>query len=126
MEKPDPAVDRLGIEVVEAEPGRAVAQMTVTEEMLNSHGVCHGGLLFLLADTTMDYATNSGDEMAFAAHAEIDYLRPAVVDDRVIATGTTRERWGRTTLLDAVIVHADTGDTIAQFRGRTRTTGKRS
>ena len=126
MEKPDPAVDRLGIEVVEAEPGRAVAQMTVTEEMLNSHGVCHGGLLFLLADTTMDYATNSGDEMAFASHAEIDYLRPAVVDDRVIATGTTRERWGRTTLLDAVIVHADTGDTIAQFRGRTRTTGKRS
>ncbi len=126
MEKRDPAVDRLGIEIVEAEPGRAVATMTVTEDMLNSHGVCHGGILFLLADTTMDYATNSGDEMAFAAHAEIDYLRPAMVDDRIQATGEVQERWGRSTLLDATIVHAESGVTIAQFRGRTRTTGSRT
>jgi acyl-CoA thioesterase len=126
MERNDPAIERLGIELLEAAPGRAVAAMTVTEDMLNSHGVCHGGLLFLLADTTMDYATNSGDEMAFAAHAEVDYLRPAMAGDRVIATGITRDRWGRTTLLDATIAHAETGVVIAQFRGRTRTTGTRT
>ena len=125
MERRDPAVEALAIELLEVEPGRAVAALTVTEEMCNSHGVCHGGILFLLADTTMDYATNSGGEMAFAAHAEIDYARPAHVGDRIVATGITRERWGRTTLLDATLVNDEAGVAIAHFRGRTRTTGTR-
>ena len=78
MNSRDPAIDSLGIEVIEVTEGRAVATMTVTESMLNSHGVCHGGIIFLLADTTMDYASNSGAGVAFAAHGEVDYVRPSV------------------------------------------------
>ena len=124
MDSSDPAIAGLGIELVEVGADRAVAAMTVTPDMLNSHGVCHGGLIFLLADTTMDYASNeSEDGTAFASHAEVDYLRPARVGDRLVATGAVREGWGRAKLIDAVVVDVASGATIAHFRGRTRTTG---
>ncbi len=123
MESRDPAIDSLDIELVAIEPGKAVAAMTVTDDMLNSHGVCHGGFIFLLADTTMDYASNSGgDGTAFAAHAEVDYLRPSVVGDRLVATGVVHDGWGRSQLIDATVVNSATGATVAHFRGRTRTT----
>lgn len=121
METSDPAIERLDIRVERATDEEAVARMTVTADMLNGHGVCHGGYLFLLADTTMDYATNSsGEGTAFAVHAEIDYLLPAHLGDELVATGTVRHRWGRSSLLDAEILNHTTGLTIAHFRGRTR------
>jgi len=116
----DPAIEQLGIKLSEIGSDRVVATMTATDEMANSHGVCHGGVLFLLADTTMDYITNSGDGTHFAAHAEIDYLRPAFAGDELTATAIVRERWGRSTLVDCVITKAGSDGVIAQFRGRTR------
>ena len=40
------------IELVSCEPGRAVLRMAVHEAMLNGHEICHGGLIFTLADST--------------------------------------------------------------------------
>ncbi|MGI9605047.1 MAG: hotdog fold thioesterase [Acidimicrobiales bacterium] len=127
MEFIDPAIERLAIDVSRAQDDTAVASMTVGADMLNGHGVCHGGYLFLLADTTMDYATNaSGDGTSFAVHAEIDFLLPAHEGDHLVATGTIRHRWGRSALLDAEIVNETAGRTIAHFRGRTRRAGRGS
>jgi len=122
---PDPAIEQLGIELTEVSEERVVATMTATEDMANSHGVCHGGVLFLLADTTMDYLTNSATGIHYAAHAEIDYLRPAFAGDELTATAVVRERWGRATLVDCVITKAGSDDAIAQFRGRTRAAAER-
>lgn len=130
MHASDPAVEHYGIDVSRRGHGDAsfvTASMTVGPEMVNSHGVCHGGLLFLLADAVMDYTTNGplpDDQVAFAAHAEIDYVRAAMVDDDLTATGERVGQWGRTGLVDVTITN-QRNETVAHFRGRTRTVPKR-
>lgn len=121
----DPAIDELGIELSNVSSGTATASVVVQPSMANSHGVCHGGILFQLADTVMDYATNAGLEdgtVAFASHAEIDFVRAAMVADTLTATGGVKQTWGRTSLVDVTITNQD-GHIIAHFRGRTRRVG---
>lgn len=119
----DAASQMLGITVEVTEPGRATATMIVRSDMVNGLGVCHGGLLFTLADTAMAFSSNAADEAAFAVHAEIDWLHPAREGQTVIATAEATAQPGRTTVHD-VEVRAD-GELIALFRGRTRTVGGR-
>ena len=49
----------LGIELVSVAPGQAALAMAVTETMVNWHNTCHGGFIYLLADTAFGYASNS-------------------------------------------------------------------
>lgn len=116
----DPAGSLLGIELIHAGDGAARFEMTVRDDMLNSHGMCHGGIIFLLGDTVMDYATNTGNPLSVAVHAEVDYLSPAHEGDPLIAEGRVHDTWGRSQLVDATITNELTGKTVAHFRGRTR------
>ena len=126
MHEPDPAIEQFGITITR-DGDDVTATMTVTDEMCNSHGVCHGGLLFLLADAVMDYATNGpldDDSVAFAAHAEIDYVKAALMGDELTAISERVHGWGRTNLLDVMIIN-QRNEPIAHFRGRTRTVSKK-
>ncbi|MDD9893311.1 MAG: PaaI family thioesterase, partial [Gammaproteobacteria bacterium] len=49
----------LGIEVISAENGNAVAEMTIKPEHHNGHGTVHGGVIFSLADIAFAAASNS-------------------------------------------------------------------
>jgi len=49
----------LGIEVLEVKEGFARIQMCVTSEMLNGHGIAHGGISFSLADSAFAFASNA-------------------------------------------------------------------
>ncbi|GAA3813527.1 hydroxyphenylacetyl-CoA thioesterase PaaI [Amycolatopsis tucumanensis] len=122
----DVASKSLGIELVEADAGRAVARMTVTEQMVNGHAIAHGGYIFLLADTTFACACNSHGPVTVAAGAEISFVASARLGDRLVATAEERTRYGRNGIYD-VTVHRETGagrEVIAEFRGRSRTIGK--
>ncbi|OXM73622.1 phenylacetic acid degradation protein PaaD [Amycolatopsis sp. KNN50.9b] len=122
----DVASKSLGIELVEADGGRAVARMTVTEQMVNGHAIAHGGYIFLLADTTFACACNSHGPVTVAAGAEISFVASARLGDRLVATAEERTRYGRNGIYD-VTVHRETGtgrEVIAEFRGRSRTIGK--
>ncbi|WP_435122999.1 hydroxyphenylacetyl-CoA thioesterase PaaI [Amycolatopsis thermoflava] len=122
----DVASKSLGIELVEADGGRAVARMTVTEQMVNGHAIAHGGYIFLLADTTFACACNSHGPVTVAAGAEISFVASARLGDRLFATAEERTRYGRNGIYD-VTVHRETGagrEVIAEFRGRSRTIGK--
>ncbi len=66
----DAASRRLGIEIDGVEPGRATARMRVTETMINGHDICHGGYVFLLADTAFAFACNTYGRAAVAAGAD--------------------------------------------------------
>src|ERR1043165_9379700 len=76
----------LGIEVVEVKPGKAVLRMTVREDMLNGHGVCHGGVTFSLADTALALAVNAHGRRAASIEVSITYPAPAHEGDLLIAT----------------------------------------
>lgn len=125
MNDRDLAVESLGIDVSTDATGTVSAILAVRADMTNRHGVCHGGILFLLADAVMDYTTNAdldSGSTSFAAHAEIDYVRAGLAGDTLTAVGSTARSWGRTQLLDVTITNQD-GAPVAHFRGRTRTVG---
>src|SRR3974390_2050133 len=64
----------LGLELVAVGAGQAVRAMTVSETMVNWHNTCHGGFIYLLADTAFGYATNSRNQRMVAQHCSITYL----------------------------------------------------
>ncbi len=67
----------LGIRIISVRPGGARLAMTVRHDMVNGHRICHGGMIFTLADSAFASACNSHNESTVAAAASIDFLRPA-------------------------------------------------
>jgi acyl-CoA thioesterase len=122
MFEADAASRALGIELVEASGGHAVATMRVTAEMVNGHDIAHGGYIFLLADTTFACACNSHGPVTVAAGADITFVAPAKLGDMLTAQATERTRFGRSGIYD-VTVGRD-GEVVAEFRGRSRVIGK--
>jgi phenylacetic acid degradation protein PaaD len=123
MLESDAALGLLDISVEVFGPGRAEAVFEVRPEMLNGHGVCHGGYLFTLADTAFAYACNTYNRLTVASGASIDFLRPAKVGDRIVATATETHRGGRIGFYDVLLKNQD-GKDIADFRGRSHSTNK--
>ncbi len=115
----DEASAALGIMAHEVRRGHAFVSMTVRPEMVNGHGICHGGYIFLLADTAFAAACNSGRPPTVAATAEVDFLLPAHEADVLRAVATEVHAQGRSAIHDVYVTRGD--DTIAIFRGRART-----
>lgn len=122
MSAGDQAARALGIIVERVEPGRARASMAVREDMLNGHRICHGGLIFTLADTACAYACNSYNEVTLAQRCTIDFLAPAKLDDRLLAVAEERTLRGRSGIYDVSISGQDSMS-IALFRGNSRRIG---
>lgn len=98
--------------------------MTVTPEMVNGHHICHGGLLFALADTAFAYACNSYNKNTVAAACHIDFLSPAKEGEVLEAEAVERSLSGRTGVYD-VVVRTNHGRVVALFRGKSyRITGE--
>lgn len=113
----DRASKALGIAVEIPGPGEAVATMTVREDMLNGFDVIHGGLTFTLADTAFAFACNTYDQQTLAASAQIEFLRPVVLEDELTATATEDYR-GRRNGYYSVEVRNQRDELVALFRGR--------
>lgn len=117
----DHAARALGLVIDQVGPGQARMSMVVREDMINGHGICHGGLIFTLADTAFAYACNSRAP-SVAAHCTIDFLAPARRGERLTASATEATIVGRSAIYD-VAVSNDAGATIALFRGVSRQIG---
>lgn len=113
----DHAARGLGIELLEVGPGSARLQMSVRPEMVNGHGICHGGFIFTLADAAFSYACNSDNQRAVASGADISFLAPAHTGDVLLAQGRVRSQGGRAGIYDVEVSDQD-GRNIALFRGR--------
>jgi acyl-CoA thioesterase len=113
----DRASRGLGMQIASVAPGRAEMTMTVREDMLNGHAMCHGGFIFLLADSTFAFACNSYNRNTVAQGCSIDYLAPAHLGDVLHASGVERSRTGRTGVYD-IEVRNQHGRTVALFRGK--------
>ena len=61
--------------------------------------------------------------MTVAAGADITFLKPTTTGQTLRATAVERARRGRTGLYDVTVVD-ETGDVVAEFRGRSVTTGR--
>ena len=114
----DIATRSLGIEISDVDEGRATAAMTVRPDMSNGHGICHGGYVFLLADTAFAFACNTHGVTTVAAGADVEFLAPVAVGDRLVARAQEVVLRGRSGVYDVVVTRED--EVVAAFRGRSR------
>ena len=117
MWKGDKASRALGMKVEIRDVGSATACMTVRDDMVNGFNVCHGGLLFALADTAFAFACNAYDKRTVAASGSIDFLRPAKLGDELRATAREEHR-GRRSGYYTVRIDNQDGEVVALFTGR--------
>lgn len=113
----DTAVIALGMAVTQVRPGFAQVRMRVRADMLNGHAICHGGLVFTLADTAFAYACNAQGKVTIAAAASIDFLLASREGDELTAAAQERTRSKRSGIYD-VSVHNQRDELVALFRGR--------
>jgi acyl-CoA thioesterase len=114
----DPAVrDFMQIELLACEPGRALMRMQVRAPMLNGHRICHGGLIFTLADSTFAYACNSHNKVTVAAGCSIEFLKPAHEGDVLTCEGVEQVLQGRHGIYDMKVTN-QRGEVVAMFRGK--------
>lgn len=118
MHEQDAVSHDLDIRVSEVAPGLATARMLVTSSMVNGYGMCHGGYLFLLADTAFAYACNTHGVPVVAAGADVTFLAPAQEGDELVATATERALRGRSGVYDVTVRRGT--EAVAEFRGRSR------
>jgi acyl-CoA thioesterase len=109
--------DFLQLELVSCEPGRALMRMTVREPMLNGHRICHGGLIFTLADSTFAFACNSHNKVTVAAGCSIEFLKPAHLGDVLTCEGVEQLLQGRHGIYDMKVSN-QRGEVVAMFRGK--------
>jgi acyl-CoA thioesterase len=119
MWKEDDASKGLGMEILQIGAGEATLAMTVKPNMVNGHGIAHGGFIFALADSAFAFACNSHNERAVAAQCNISFIRPGKLGDRLIATAREISRTGRSGIYDVRVTAGDTA--IAELRGHSRT-----
>ncbi|MEJ2533283.1 MAG: hydroxyphenylacetyl-CoA thioesterase PaaI [Halioglobus sp.] len=118
----DRACQALGVEVREVATGHAVLAMNVREDMVNGHSICHGGYIFLLADSAFAYACNSENHNTVAAGARIEFLAPGRLGDRLTAVAGQVSQGRRTGVYDVVVTNQG-GRTLALFRGNSHRIG---
>ena len=113
----DHAAQALGIRIESVAPGKASLLMDVRHEMLNGHNICHGGMIFTLADTAFAYACNAYNQTTVASACTIDFLAPARKGETLRAMAVERSLAGRTGVYD-ITVQTLEGRQVALFRGK--------
>lgn len=107
----------LGLEIMEVRAGYARLRMAVRDDFLNGHQICHGGLIFTLADSTFAFACNSYNLNTVASGCSIEFLRPVHGGDVLTAEAIEQTLNGRTGIYDIRVTNR-AGDTVAMFRGK--------
>jgi acyl-CoA thioesterase len=106
----------LGLEVTNVAPNAATVRMTVRPEMVNGFGVCHGGIVFSLADSALAFASNTHGRVTVSVENSIRYPAPIAPGDVLTATAV-QETAGRRLAFFNVTVTRDGGDVVGLFRG---------
>jgi len=112
----DPFANLLGIELIELRKGYSKAAMTLRDNLLNFHGIAHGGAVFSLADFAFSAASNSHGQAAVALNMEINYRRAVEAGTRLVAEAK-EESLGKRTGLYYITVTTEDGKLIASCHG---------
>src|SRR6185436_7617070 len=114
----DTASAGLGMRLVDVGEGTARLEMPVREDMVNGHGIAHGGFVFSLADSAFAFACNSRNQVTVAQACDIVFVAPARRGDLLVAEAHERTAFGRNAIYDVTVTRGD--EVIAEFRGRSR------
>jgi len=114
-----PAWRWLGISEVALEDGAAVVEMTATENMANTMGFVHGGMISALADSAMGRALRTikpGVARSMSFDLKLSFISAARVGETLRATGRVVHA-GRRTAVTECRVEAPGGRLVATASG---------
>ena len=120
MWRDDRASKMLGMQILAIAPGTATLQMTVRDDMLNGHDICHGGLVTTLADSAFAFACNAYNEVTVASGFDVNLVAAARLGDVLTARAHEVSKSGRTGVYH-IEVSNQRGEKVAAFRGRSYT-----
>ena len=119
MWQTDHCSQAMGMMITDVGAGWATLTMVVRQDMLNGQQICHGGVIFTLADSAFAFACNAYNQFTVAQHCNISFLKPVKYNDQLTASATERSREGRSGIYDVVVTQSD-GTVVAEFRGFSR------
>jgi len=115
----DNASKWVGMRLDEVDEGLATLSLKVEKHHANGHGICHGGVTFMLADSAFAFACNSRNQATVAQHNSITFVAPGKVGDTLTARAREVSLTGRSGIYDVTVTNQD-GALIAEFRGNSR------
>lgn len=125
MYENDGSLKAMGISITKLETGHVEGEFIVRPEMCNGHNSIQGGFLFTFADALFAGACNSTrGAVTVASQVQIHFIAPAFAGETLRGVAVERQSWGRNGLSDVTVFRGD--EVIAEFRGMSRTVGKRS
>lgn len=115
----DHATHWIGMELGPVTEAAATMVLSVKKHHCNGHAMCHGGIIFALADSAFAFACNSRNQVAVAQHNNISFIAPGQAGDTLTATASEVSLNGRSGIYDVRVTNQD-GKTIAEMRGHSR------
>jgi len=115
----DHASKWIGIELGPVGEGAATMTLDVQRHHCNGHGICHGGVIFTLADSAFAFACNSRNQVTVAQHNAISFIAPGQAEDRLTAVAREVSLTGRSGIYDVRVTNQN-NETIAEMRGLSR------
>ena len=116
----DQASKHLGLILEKISPGHAEMTLLINKRHLNGHSICHGGIIFSLADSAFAFACNTYNESTVAQNNSITFIRPAFLKQKLTARACEVNKSGRSGIYDVSVTN-ESDEVIAQFRGHSRT-----
>lgn len=109
----DPFARHLGAAVTIVRPGHSRVTLTVSDDMVNFHGMTHGGVIFALGDMAFAAASNSRGQTAVALNVAINFLKATGPGDTLVAEAVEQHAAGPTALYRITIRDAQSGELVA-------------
>ncbi len=107
----NPFVQLIGVEIAEVGPDRSLLRLELRPEMLNPHGLVHGGALFTLADNAAGCASSTDGRTYVTQGGDIHFLHTQA-SGAVWAEALVKHR-GRSTVLVEVTLTGEEGRLLA-------------
>lgn len=116
------ATEVTGVQILEAQPGRAVCSLPLRPELMNANHAPMGGAIFTLADLAFAVAVNAhSDSVTVSRQVSITYLSPA--KGQTLTAEARCLKAGRRTCLYEVEVTDEAGTYVAHAAINGFTTG---
>lgn len=118
----DHASKWVGMGIADINEGTATLTLTIRRDHCNGHGIGHGGVTFMLADSAFAFACNSRNVATVAQHNTVSFTAPVRLGDILTASAVETTLKGRSGITDVTVTNQN-GDTVAVFRGASRAIG---
>ncbi|HBY62910.1 MAG TPA: PaaI family thioesterase [Solibacterales bacterium] len=109
----------IDLEIMHVEPGRAVVELKIEKQHMNSGGRLHGGVMSTLADTAMGiahYHSLPKGRTAASVEIKVNFLRAVYEGARLRAEGTVIKAGASLSLVECR-VHDERGTFVGQAQG---------